>query len=640
MATLDTIIDTWIDSPGDDKHTVRRTLPQFNLEVVQISASTWYIIYLKNRADAGLTDQIGYQKTTDTGATWSAFTVFENADLNGGVAIWFDKWTNGDTGTEIHVFVTDSTPATDEQLYYSLDTADDSITGPIVIATDSTNSVRHVALTKSRGGDLYARMSASTHKMYRGVSPYAVSDWSAIALPETGTAADVCLLQPGAESDNNDIWAFYWDNSANEVSLYVYDQSADSWSETSIETSVDFTGTATAASLGDAADMMCAIHRHSDNHSLLFYHTDPDTSTSDLRCWDVASAASITAKADVLTDIDASWHVRATIDNNNTDLYVWWLTSDSNLANTYGDVPIQYKKSTDDGANWLTAVAVNNSLKDDARGVYVAPHIDNFGTPHAVWLMESLAELHSDDGVSDSVGSSYALTDSLPVVESVSYRTEDSGEIIIERPRGCNIGDLMLAFIFGHFTVSSTQDLTVPSGWTLVHALQGSATVFAPHLICYKIVESGEADTHTFTQTGTSTTMAGVIVRVSNVNPVAVGAFAFDSDSLGTPDVPAINTLGRNSLVFRGGFTRNPVTWVNPTSHFADYVRLRGPSAGAAGFVMGHIPATTPQTLAAENDALGGITGIGHGFSLEINRGVRVVGAGNLVPKMVAAGFI
>src|SRR3990170_3121934 len=68
---------------------------------VWTSANNAYVFYLN--ATAGLV----YRKTTDGGATWGAATAVDTVAVYMELAIWYDKWTPGDSGTIIHIAAVD-----------------------------------------------------------------------------------------------------------------------------------------------------------------------------------------------------------------------------------------------------------------------------------------------------------------------------------------------------------------------------------------------------------------------------------------------------------------------------------------------------------------------------------------------------
>ncbi|KKL55633.1 hypothetical protein LCGC14_2253440, partial [marine sediment metagenome] len=120
---------------------------------------------------------------------------------------------------------------------------------------------------------------------------------------------------PGDEADNQDIWCIYWDRSADEISLKIYDDSGNSWSETSIATGM-------ADDSAGSYAQMSAAPRHSDNHAILAAWSAPNVATADLRVWDIGGVSDITAMTNVVTDLDESGAVAVFVDQRDNSIYV------------------------------------------------------------------------------------------------------------------------------------------------------------------------------------------------------------------------------------------------------------------------------------------------------------------------------
>lgn len=306
---------------------------------------------------------IRVHKTIDGGATWTllatlaigATGTFES------FSIWFDQWTPGDTGTRIHIAWQGSTSAgtTYDGLWYGyFDTATD--TGTIAaVRMDSTTvdnapNMNHIGITKAKGGYLYAALSSnivtgSVLLFYRSID--AGVTWTARTtfLEEAYPYDDMFVLVPGNEADTNDIYAGYLDVSADALSLKVYDDSANTWAETSID-AVGFT----VAGSGETGTMLSAAVRHSDGHMILIACTYINNAAGDLRVYDINGSGSIVAKTDVQTN-HLIQGIALTIDQNTDDLYVAY--GDSTNGATLVD--IYYKKSSDGGVTWGSAVQFN-----------------------------------------------------------------------------------------------------------------------------------------------------------------------------------------------------------------------------------------------------------------------------------------
>ncbi len=93
-----------------------------------------------------------YSKSTTGGDSWgAAVTVDSKTDCNG-IAVWYDGWTPGDTGTNIHIATMNVANATDVIWYNRLDTSTDtrlSGTTPINTVSNSAQVPTYVAGTNS-----------------------------------------------------------------------------------------------------------------------------------------------------------------------------------------------------------------------------------------------------------------------------------------------------------------------------------------------------------------------------------------------------------------------------------------------------------------------------------------------------------
>jgi hypothetical protein len=109
-----------------------------------------------------------YRKTTDGGDTWgSAVTVDSKTDC-GNVVVWYDRWTPGDGGTDIHIATMNTGTAIDHVWYNRLDTTTDTLLLGATPVNTSTSSgqVATLALgtnlptiTKGTDGVVYIAIS-------------------------------------------------------------------------------------------------------------------------------------------------------------------------------------------------------------------------------------------------------------------------------------------------------------------------------------------------------------------------------------------------------------------------------------------------------------------------------------------------
>lgn len=314
-----------------------------------------------------------FSKSTNGGATWGAAVNVANADAFG---IWYDRWTAGDTGTKIHCVYFDV--AADDVIYESIDTAgspSDAQSGGVVVFAGATalNGIgMFCSITKARGGNLYIAfdMDAGTEVgFYRstdGGGSWSSRDIGSPTFPLVEASGDWAILFPANAADNQDIWALYFDASADALTVKTYDDSAGTVSESStiatvVENTTDLTG----------QHPFSASVRHSDGSLIISAVTELDTATADHRVieWDGATATNLT---NITTDIDDHYYPSVFIDQTTDDIYVAYNGkrdgSETLGEGSPGGSKVYYTKSTDDGATWS---AGDTAYMEGTAGVVV-----------------------------------------------------------------------------------------------------------------------------------------------------------------------------------------------------------------------------------------------------------------------------
>lgn len=344
---------------------------------VWISPSVGYVFL-----DAG--NELAYQKTSDGGATWaSAVTINSGNPIS--ISVWYDKWTPVDRGALIHIAYTEAD--NDDVFYRNLDTSDDSLSTEATVFAgvsfvNGNWDEGTIDIVKSRGGNLYIAFwgdASGEYGFYRSID--GGTTWVSRANVADGNEADGVLLMPGNETDGDDILCVYWDRSADELSLKTYDNSGDSWSETSI-----------ATSMADSAVyyQMAAVPRHTDNHTILMVWSELDTATADLRVWDIEDNSSITAMTDVVSNLAESAGVAVLINQQNSDIYVAYLKGGTWQAT----VDVKYKKSTDGGTTWGDETSYSEASADDIRALWAGISIgDEGGNFQPMFYNHDLADM-------------------------------------------------------------------------------------------------------------------------------------------------------------------------------------------------------------------------------------------------------
>jgi hypothetical protein len=311
--------------------------------IVETPSGNLYMVYNDSGSD------VMYKKSTDGGLSWgTAVSVFTGTTV--ALSIWYDRWSNI-AADRIHMAYTESGGS--DTLYRTLNTADDSLsTQTTIFAGASQASGKCLSISRAVGGNVYCKTMIDAgaeggfYRLLNANVPNGAWD-AARTVDETLATTDQMILLPDFDAaDNQDMLAIFWDASADEVSRKLYDDSGNSWSETSIATSmVDQVATTAFPHFAVAPDI-------SNTNHILVAWSGVDTLNADLRCWTVDSGA-ITAKTDVVTNsTDDQGLCAVTLDLNTGWWYVFYagITSGGETYSTA--LNIYYKVSKDQGSTW------------------------------------------------------------------------------------------------------------------------------------------------------------------------------------------------------------------------------------------------------------------------------------------------
>ena len=185
-----------------------------------------------------------YSKTTDGGANWGGAVTFDDQATNDCLmpTVWYDRWTPGDTGSNIHIITKD--PSDDGLWYNRLDTSNDTLLSSTSVDVSKgavthsmgTNANNHTypAITKATDGELYIGIEDDNTN---GDGDYVIrcssscdtpSNWNATEDWTAGTnQGNPMILLPLA---GGDIMAIHQVPGGNDVLYQTYDESADDWS--------------------------------------------------------------------------------------------------------------------------------------------------------------------------------------------------------------------------------------------------------------------------------------------------------------------------------------------------------------------------------------------------------------------------
>lgn len=306
------------------------------------------------------TDDLVARKSTDGGQTWSSVVAVEAGTVYG-FACWFDGQIPGNTNGKIRcAWMNDGD---DDFSYAAFDI--NAGTWSSVVDIDAAASVSSFVTSHSifivgtlAGGFVSGYVNSGTGSgCYKSADG---SSWSSCASPWESNALDMAIGMLADTGDTADAAIAFFDNSANAISIKMYDDSGDAWTETAVS----------SASYTDTHSLFAATTRHSDSHSILTAWTAKDFASADLKVWDLnlnsISSPTVTAKTDVLTDSPESQSSGVFIDQSNDGIYAVYARGTS-----VGDTQsIYYKQSTDGGASWGSEQQYSQQIQDDFRTLH------------------------------------------------------------------------------------------------------------------------------------------------------------------------------------------------------------------------------------------------------------------------------
>lgn len=319
-------------------------LNNFTTNYTVKTTSAIYIIYVDE-----FTNDTLYIKSVDGGRSYATpVTVRTGTVIN--VSVWYDRW-SGIASDLIHVAQVDSN--TDDVYYRTINTANNDAlsTETTIVLGSTTGASAHLSITRTRGGNVLCKAGidgdteGGFFKLLNANVPNGAWE-AALTINEALAANDKMILMPGFALDNNDAIGIFWDASAAEISMQLYDDSANTWSETSIATSMTDLALSTASSNFSAAVDL------TNSRVVLVAWTATDTANADLRCWTVTEGAITEVTNVVLNSTDDQGLCAISIDTANDDWYVVYGGKSDGSETFKTALRPYYKVSTDNGTTW------------------------------------------------------------------------------------------------------------------------------------------------------------------------------------------------------------------------------------------------------------------------------------------------
>ena len=189
-------------------------------------------------------------------------------------------------------------------------------------------------------------------------------------MDEAIATLDQMILLPDYDAaDTQDIMAIFWDASADEISRKLYDDSANSWAEASIATSMTELGTGTAF-----ANFAVAPDPTNTRHVLVAWSAT-DTLNADLRCWTIDAGAITEVTNVVLNSTDDQGLCAVGIDTV-TGYWHAFYGGKSDGSETWNTaLNIYTKVSRDAGTTWGPETKMTTGTADTAtlRHLFTCP---------------------------------------------------------------------------------------------------------------------------------------------------------------------------------------------------------------------------------------------------------------------------
>jgi hypothetical protein len=348
--------------------------------IVQTTSGVLYMVYVDSQSD------VSFKKSSDGGLTWSTAVTVSGAYTVTNLAVWYDRW-SAIASDYICVAFTES--GIDDTFFRTINTASSDALSTLttVFAGSSTAAGGHLSVVRAKGGNTYIKTvidAGAEGGFYRlPVANFPSGAWDAARTVDEAIATlDQMILLPDlTASDTNDIMAIFQDASVTETSRKLYDDSANSWAEASINAAITELSTATAfANFATAVDL-------TNNLIVLLVWTNTDTLNADLLCYTVTNS-SITAKTDVVTNSTDDQGLCAISIDSQTGWWYAFYGGKSDGSETWNTaLNIYMKVSKDSGANWGPETKVNTMSAFTLRHLYACPWLYK-GPWIAAWYVD------------------------------------------------------------------------------------------------------------------------------------------------------------------------------------------------------------------------------------------------------------
>ncbi len=349
--------------------------------IVQANNGSYYLFYIDSLSD------VVYRKSSD-GITWGDSVLAATAGTTVQLAVWYDRWTDpsGTLGDRIHFAFADS--GNDDTHYRTLNTADDSLsTQTVIFAGASTASNGHLTIARAVGGNVYCKtnIDGTAEGGFFRLPNANVPDgaWDAArTIDEALASADYMILLPDYNAaDTQDMLAIFHDASGNDLTRKLYDDSANTWGETSIAAGAIVEPGSTVGHPHVAVAPDPTNTRH-----FVAAWSQVDLANADLRCWIVQAGSIVEVTNIVLNSVDDQGLVRLAIATDTGYLHAFYCGASDGSETWNTALRIYTKVSTDAGTTWGPEVLISSAAVSTIRWLTTVPRFTK--QPLVGWIRD------------------------------------------------------------------------------------------------------------------------------------------------------------------------------------------------------------------------------------------------------------
>jgi len=462
------------------------------------------------------TGQCVYSKSTDSGDSWGSPVIVDSQTDCIRIVVWYDQWTPGDTGTNIHITTMDT--GSDALFYNRLDTSSDALllgSSPVNATSNSGQSPSFTSLnnthtiTKATDGEVYLSSAdnSDAYVVSCDVTCQTGANWNEVGSNPLDARNDHSLLVPLADDD---VMLINRDTSANRLRSKVWNgvSWSGSWVTIDSSTAESFEYAGGLSATVDLATGYIYLAYVNDNDVLTDNNDDIRTAIYDGSAW--------TSMADVLTNVSGRGilDVAIAMDQNNGDVYVAYTIQDT--AGTVSSANVYYKESTDAMTAWGVEEGPVNSTPGDIRKPGLDP--GNLDRLYVTWWESSVRDQFGE--TLDNIGPDSTLTTLGTHLTSVRSETTSN-----------YLGG---AFVINSLTSNSVSSVTISESGTIDAAtgldnieLYYDLDITAPYDCSsesYAGVEAqfGATDTNGFDAANGQATFTGSVVGVSPTQAICL----------------------------------------------------------------------------------------------------------------------